>query len=255
MSATLQDALIASPVRIERIGDATLYLGDCRAVLPEIEADACITDPPYGVTSLEWDKPINGWSEMLPCRSLWCFGSMRFFMAARFPGWTYAQEVIWEKHNGSNSMADRFRRLHEIAVHFYRGPWADLYKSPVTTADATARSVRRKRRPPHWNDIGAHQYESQDGGPRLMGSVIYARSCHGYAVHPTQKPVEILRPLIEYSCPPGGTVLDPFGGSFSTAVAALSLGRKFLGIEVDPERFEVGCENLRQSLRQQGLFS
>lgn len=88
-----------------------------------------------------------------------------------------------------------------------------------------------------------------------MGSVIYARSCHGYAVHQTQKPVEILRPLIEYSCPVGGLVVDPFGGSFSTGVAALQLGRRFVGFEVDPERFEIGCQNLEQSLRQQRLFA
>ncbi len=243
--------------RVERIGDATLYLGDCRAMLSELDADCVVTDPPYGVTSLQWDKLVDGWLELVRAPQLWCFGSMRFFMSQRFPGWTYSQDVIWEKHNGSNSFADRFRRVHEIAVHFYRGAWGSLYKSPVTTPDATARTVRRKKRPPHWGggEIGGHHYESQDGGPRLMGSVIYARSCHGYAVHPTQKPVDLLRPLIEYSCPPSGTVLDPFGGSFSTGVAALQSGRKFIGIEVDPERFEVGCKNLREAMQQQRMFA
>jgi site-specific DNA-methyltransferase (adenine-specific) len=86
-------------------------------------------------------------------------------------------------------------------------------------------------------------------------SVIYARSCHGSAVHPTQKPVEILLPLIEYSCPPGGVVLDPFGGSFSTGVACHLSGRRFIGIESDPERFDIGCSNLADSLRQERLFA
>lgn len=58
-----------------------------------------------------------------------------------------------------------------------------------------------------------------------------------------------------YSCPPGGLVLDCFGGSFSTGVAALQLGRRFVGIEVDQERFSIGCKNLEDSLRQERLFA
>lgn len=243
-------------MRVERIGNATLYLGDCREILPTLQgADVCVTDPPYGVTSLEWDRTVDAWAEAVPTRSLWCFGSMRFFMAQQFPSWTYAQEIVWEKHNGSIFHADRFRRVHEFAVHFYRGEWATLYKAPVMRLDATARSLRRKARPAHTGNIGAASYASEDGGPRMERSVIYARSCHGSAVHPTQKPVEILQPLIEYSCPPDGIVLDPFGGSFSTGVACHNVGRKFVGIEIDRERFEIGCRNLEDALRQQRIFA
>lgn len=242
-------------MRKEVIRDATLYLGDCRDMLPSIEADCVVTDPPYGVTSLEWDKTVDGWQELLRARQLWCFGSMRFFLGATFPGWSYAQEVVWEKHNGSMFHADRFKRVHELSLHFYRGEWGSLYLQPQFTQDATARAVRRKQRPAHSGHIGAAAYASEDGGPRMMRSVIYARSMHGTAVHPTQKPVEILRPLIEYSCPPGGLVLDCFGGSFSTGVAALQTGRRFVGIEVDPERFDIGCRNLEDSLRQERLIA
>lgn len=224
-------------------------------MLPAIEADCVVTDPPYGVTSLEWDHTVDGWPELLRSRQLWCFGSMRFFLGAGFPGWTYAQDIVWEKHNGSSLLADRFRRVHEHALHFYRGEWAGIYKAPPMTMDATARAIRRKTKPQHWGGIGEGSYESEDGGPRMMRSVIYARSMHGSAVHPTQKPVEILSPLIEYSCPPGGLVLDCFGGSFSTGVAALQLGRKFVGIEVDRERFDIGCKHLADSLRQERLFA
>lgn len=239
----------------EVIGDATLYLADCREMLPAIEADCVVTDPPYGVTSLEWDRTVDGWPELLRSRSLWCFGSMRFFLGAAFPTWTYAQDIVWEKHNGSGIHADRFKRVHEHALHFYRGEWGTLYKAPQFTLDATARTVRRKTKPPHWGGIGDSSYASEDGGPRLMRSVIYARSMHGSAVHPTQKPVEILTPLIEYSCPPGGLVLDCFGGSFATGVAALQAGRRFVGIEVDPERFAIGCRNLEDSMRQERMFA
>jgi site-specific DNA-methyltransferase (adenine-specific) len=76
--------------------------------------------------------------------------------------------------------------------------------------------------------------------------VIYARSCHGYAVHPTQKPVEIITPLIEYSCPADGMVLDPFMGSGTTLVAARQLGRRAIGIEVEEKYCAAAVKRLRQ---------
>jgi site-specific DNA-methyltransferase (adenine-specific) len=164
---------------------------------------------------------------------------MRFFMASaehfRAAGWKYAQDCVWEKHNGSSFHADRLKRVHEHAVQFYPSsvPWADIYKKPVTTPDATARAVRRKKRPPHTGHIEASSYTSEDGGPRLMRSVIAVRSCHGYAEHPTQKPEGIIAPLIEFSCPPCGTVGDWFAGSGSVGVTALKLGRSYVGCEID----------------------
>jgi len=223
-------------------------------MLSAMEADCVVTDPPYGVTSLDWDRTVQGWHEQIRSRQLWCFGSMRFFLNESFSGWTYAQDIVWEKHNGSGIHADRFKRVHEHVVHFYRGEWGTLYTEPQFTRDATARTVRRKTKPPHWGGIGDSSYASEDGGPRLQRSVIYARSMHGMALHPTQKPVAILRPLIAYSCPPGGVVLDCFGGSFSTGVAAIEVGRRFIGIEADPRRFDIGCRNLEDSLRQERMF-
>jgi len=167
--------------------------------------------------------------------------------AADFKDWSIAQDCVWEKHNGSNAFADRFRRVHEHAIQLYRGRWQTIHKTPLFTNDAIARSVRRKKRPPQWGDIGASAYVSQDGGPRLMRSVMFARSCHGFAQHPTQKPVEILRPLIEYSCPAAGVVLDPFMGVGSTGVAAMQTGRRFIGVELDPKYFAVAKQRLREA--------
>lgn len=243
-------------MKIETIGNATLYLGDCLELLPEIpDADVVVTDPPYGVTSLTWDQRVVGWADLLPTKCLWVFGSLRFFMAEQFSGWSYAQEIIWEKHNGSIFHADRFRRVHEFAVQFYRGGWAALYKAPQFTLDATPRSVRRKQRPAHSGHIEGSTYVSEDGGPRLQRSVIYARSCHGSADHPTQKPIEILAPLIAYSCPPGGIVLDPFMGAGSTGVAATNGARRFVGIEIEPRYFDAACRRIEDAQRQQRLFA
>ncbi len=55
----------------------TIYHGDCRDFLGLLEADACLADPPYGDTSLHWDKQVEGWLEDLQVDQLWCFGSMR----------------------------------------------------------------------------------------------------------------------------------------------------------------------------------
>jgi site-specific DNA-methyltransferase (adenine-specific) len=59
-----------------------------------------------------------------------------------------------------------------------------------------------------------------------MRSVIHAKSMRGKAIHPTEKPVEVLSPLIEYSVPPGGTALDVFGGSCSLGIAIRQLNAK-----------------------------
>lgn len=178
---------------------------------------------------------------------MWCFGSLRMFLDHKeeFVGWKLSQEVIWHKHNGTNPFNDRFRQVHEVAAHFYQGKWAQIYKAPVHTNDAKARVVRRKKRPPQWGDIGEHRYRSEDGGPRLMTSVIYARSCHGFALHPTEKPEAILQPLIEYSVPPAGTVLDPFAGSGSTLAVAKSMGRRAIGIEADKRYCRLIAERLQ----------
>ena len=141
--------------------DVTIYRGDCLRVLPHLPArsvDLILTDPPYGDTSLGWDVPVRRWLPLAarclkPSGSLWCFGSLRAFLAhaAEFRGWKLAQDVVWEKHNGSNFHADRFRRVHEHAVQFYPASarWAAIYKAPVTTDDAVKRVVRQKTRPPH----------------------------------------------------------------------------------------------------------
>lgn len=230
--------------------NVTLYHGDCREIAPTLDVDAAvITDPPYGQTSLPWDRWVDGWLQALPFRSLWCFGTLRMFMdhAGDFTaaGFKLSQDVIWEKHNGSSFHADRFRRVHEQAAHFYRGAWDAVYKVVPTTPDATARTVRRKQRPPHMGHIEAGSYASQDGGPRQVRSVMRVRSTHGYAEHPTQKPLGILLPLIENAVPEiGGCVVDPFAGSGSHLIAAAQFGASAIGIEIDERNCEIAARRL-----------
>jgi site-specific DNA-methyltransferase (adenine-specific) len=227
------------PVKI-LTGDALERLRE----MPAGSVDMILTDPPYGETSLKWDRLVQGWQaealRLLKSHgSMWVFGSLKSHMKSSpyFEGWRIAQDIVWEKHNGSGAAADRFRRVHEIAVQYYPAarPWADIYKAPVFTNDAVALKLRRNTKPTQWGDMGKSFYEVEDGGPRLARSVFCVQSCHGYAEHPTQKPVALLQPLIQYSCPEGGLVLDPFAGSGSTGIAADSIGRNAILIEINPE--------------------
>lgn len=246
----------ADPTPYFSDGSVTLYLGKAEVVLPMLpdrtRFDCAIVDPPYGETSLRWDRWIPALPGLLAnvTASMWCFGSMRMFLAhtGDFHAWKFGQDVVWEKHNGSGFHADRFKRVHENAVHWYRGDWSAVYKAVPTTSDATRRTVRRKERPAHTGVIADSTYTSEDGGPRLMRSVIYCRSMHGRALHPTEKPSGILEPLIEYACPPDGTVIDPTAGSGAVLAAARATGRKAVGIEVDERYCEVIAKRLEQGV-------
>ncbi|TAA54041.1 site-specific DNA-methyltransferase [Shinella sp. JR1-6] len=224
------------------------------ADLPDESVDCVLTDPPYGETSLEWDKWPTGWPALVrrvlkKTGSMWVFGSTRMFFdhVEEFRGWRLSHDIVWEKHNGTGLFNDRFRRVHELALHFYRddAQWADVYKQPQFTNDARARVVRKKGRPAQWiGATGETVYRSEDGGPRLMRSVMFCRSEHGRAVHPTQKPVSIVEPLLLYACPPGGTVLDLFAGSGTTGLAAKVHDRRAILIEGKPEFARLAAQRL-----------
>ena len=236
-----------------------IITGDCREImstLPDASFDCILTDPPYGETSLAWDKRVGNWPSLVrrllkPTGSMWVFGSLRMFMedAAVFheAGWRMSHDVVWEKHNGSGLFNDRFRRVHEVAVHWYLSDtkWKNVWKAPQFTNDATARTVRKKTRPAQWiGATGDTTYRSEDGGPRLMRSVQFVRSEHSRAQHPTQKPLGIVEPLLRYACPVGGHVLDPFGGSGTTGLAAKQNGMDATIIEISPAYAAIASNRL-----------
>lgn len=231
-----------------------LYLGDCRELLPtlDIAPDAAIVDPPYGETSLGWDRWPDGWPSLIPGSSMWCFGSMRMFLERRdeFAGWKLSQDVVWEKHNGSGFQVDRFKCVHELAVHWYREAWRDVrhepprerWTGPPNTGGGSAMLGSRQ----HTGAMADRRWF--DDGTRITRSVIRSRSMQGRAIHPTEKPAAILTPLIEYAVPPGGLVLDPMAGSCSTAVAAKLTGRRAVCIEAHEPYVEAAARRLDQGV-------
>lgn len=231
-----------------------LYLGDCRELLPELglQADLIVTDPPYGETSLTWDRWPDGWPALAAtaASSMWCFGSMRMFLQrnAEFgaAGWQLSQDVVWEKANGSGFAADRFRRVHEHATHWYLGAWSGQHHDvPRTAYSGKDKHARRTDQPGHTGTVNGYVYE--DDGTRLMRSVVRLPSMHGRALHPTEKPTGLLDPLIRYACPLGGLVLDLFAGSGSTLDAARQCGRRAVGIEANEQYVEAAARRLQQA--------
>lgn len=239
-------------------GQVTLHLGDCREILPDlgVTADCVVADPPYGETSLAWDRWPHGWLEVAATvtRSLWCFGSMRMFLGhgGEFTAadWKLSQDVIWEKNTGSGATADRFYRVHEHALHWYSGQWRDLHHEVLRVPASPEKIARNGSAPrlttgPHRGEYGTASGWTETG-MRLMRSVIRAPSLRGRAIHPTEKPLDILTPLIAYTCPPGGLVIDPFAGSGSTLAAARDLGHRAIGIEADERYAERAARRLSQ---------
>jgi DNA modification methylase len=236
-------------------GQVTLYHGDCRDLLPAlgVTADCIVADPPYGETSLPWDRWPDGWLQAAAgvTRSLWCFGSLRMFLDRHdeFMGWRLSQDVIWEKHNGSGFHADRFKRVHEQVTHWYRGDWASIHHDTPREAGgqrtATVPSTGPDRAP-HIGKIANSNYI--DDHMRLVRSVIRRHNRHRRAIHPTEKPTGLLEPLIAYACPPSGLVVDPFAGSGSTLDAARGAGRHAIGIEVDERYCELAARRLSQGM-------
>jgi site-specific DNA-methyltransferase (adenine-specific) len=228
-----------------------LYHGDMREILPalNLQANLIVADPPYAETSLDWDRWPEGWPTLAAkaASSMWCFGSMRMFLDRRgeFGDWKLSQDVIWEKHNGSGFAKDRFRRVHEHALHWYRGPWRSLYRQtprvPSTGGHQGGPATRSGIA--HTGAITTQRWT--DDGTRLVRSVIKARSAHHAAIHPTEKPiVGLLEHLISYACPPGGLVVDPFAGSGSTLDAARQSGRRAIGIEAHEPYAEAAAHRL-----------
>lgn len=234
-------------------GEVQLFHGDMREVVPALglQADLVLADPPYSETSLAWDRWPDGWPTIAAAvaSSLWCFGSMRMFLerVSEFADWKLSQDVVWEKPTGTGLAADRFRRVHEHATHWYRGDWATCHHNAVREQWHGQNNGRRSKgasKGAHLGEAGNRAYT--DDGTRLVRSVLRVANLRQRSIHPTEKPLGILAPLIEYACPSGGLVLDPFAGSGSTLDAARQSGRRAIGIEADERYCEAAARRLDQ---------
>lgn len=195
------------------IGRATLYLGDCRDVLPGLGGvDAVVTDPPYGIgitrsNRLAVSRGMGGksWDDETPDAAFMAQMLARGKQAIVWGGNYFDLPparciLVWDKQNDGRDFADL-----EMA-------WSNI--------DAVARIFRLR------------PMNMDDG-----------------KVHPTQKPVRLMKWCIDKLDAPQ-TILDPFCGSGSTGVAAVQMGRSFVGIERDPDYFALACDRIEKAQRQ-----
>jgi hypothetical protein len=206
----------------------TIYHGDWRDVLPYVEADVLVTDPPYGI----------GWKQC------------GYVDAGRNPALSVHDGIV---NDGDTSERDA------IAIE-WDGPGL-IFGSPDADRPASASRTLIWKKPPQSGVLGASYWRRDIEAVFVVGkwpmrnvrrSSVYetaggvlGRQLSG---HPHAKPVGLMCELIE-ACPPG-VILDPFMGSGSTLRAAKDLGRKAIGIELE----EKYCKLAADRMRQEGLF-
>ncbi len=240
--------------RCEVIGDATLYMGDCREVLPTLGAvDHVICDPPY--------------EEIMHAAK----GS-----AARRIRTDGRDEIKALDFQSIDSIRDEVARL---IAEVCEG-WALIFCAPEGVgrwADAINATPAKYKRACVWiKPDSTPQLNGQ--GPAMGAENFVAAWCgQGYATwnrggkrgvythltnppdregsHPTEKPLRLMTDLITDFTKPGQLICDPFMGSGTTGVACLMHGRRFIGIEQSEKWFDLACRRIEQANRQPRLFA
>lgn len=238
--------------RKEQIGDCTLYLGDCLEIMPTLGAvDAVVTDPPYGAdethkshlstTTLRNGKPagqvlgFDGWTEdeavyrvrqFCAVARSWVVMTFEWkFMKALHDDGTLLRFGIWRKPDGAPQFTGDRPGMGWEAVAVCHGR--------VRARGGDNRKV--------WNGGGKHAVWTHAKGSNDSG-------------HPTGKPYGLFAEFVRDFTQPRELVLDPFMGSGTTGVACVQLGRKFIGIEIEPSYFDTACKRIEKAHRQGDLF-
>ena len=208
------------------IGNATLYLGDCMDILPTLnKVDAVITDPPYGIN--ENSKKVASRGNMAVPKDYGDFD--------------------WDKAPPPDELIELIRTKGKYQA-FFGGNYFTL---PPTSCWLVWDKLNGD------NDFADCEL-AWTNWPKAVRRLQWRwngmiRQGNEERFHPTQKPLEVMKWVIEL-CPKSETILDPFMGSGTTGVAAIQMGRKFIGIEREPKYFEIACKRIEQAVAQPQLF-
>lgn len=250
----------------------TLIHGDCLEEMDKliddgVKVDLVLTDPPYGTTACKWDTiiPLEEMWERLnqityPTSPILIFATQPFLTELIHSNIkNFKFNWIWDKHYVSTPFMKEKRplRVHEeIAVFYKKQPFYNPQRIPKKVyGDRTCTSEYAKKVTIQHSEIhggsGPRTHWYVDDGTRFPQTIIshfssQANECqNAKRVHPTQKPVELLKYLINTYSKDNDTVLDFTMGSGSTGVACLETARNFIGIELDEKYYNIAKERCR----------
>jgi DNA modification methylase len=211
------------------IGDATLYLGDCREILPTLgKVDAVVTDPPYGIGA---DKGHSG--------------ARSFNGSKPIPQNSYDDE--WDDTRPDPTIFKAILDISERQII-----WGGNYFADLLPAQGKWLWWDKCQTMPTYGD-GELAWTNLEGTvPKKFtyaNNKLFADRVERF--HPTQKPLPLINWCLRFV---DGTVLDPFMGSGTTGVACAKLGRKFIGIEIEPKYFDIACRRIEKAYAQPDMF-
>jgi len=201
-----------------------LYLGDCRDILPTFgRVDAVVTDPPYGISFIS-NHRTESYAAIENDTEKWPLELMTTFPVRHskyiFCRWDDLQRVL------------KPRSL----ITWVKNNWSmgDLEHEHARQTEVVLFYVGPE-----------HFFPNK----RPTDVVFAPRTDNNF--HPTEKPISLMSSIIQWT---DGTILDPFMGSGSTGVAAVKVGRKFIGIEKDPGYFDIACKRISEAFNQPDMF-
>jgi site-specific DNA-methyltransferase (adenine-specific) len=236
--------------------------------IPDQSVDMVCVDPPYGTTSIEWDKVLDHkvmWAELerivKPKGNIVIFGSQPFtsLVIASKIDW-FRHELIWNKNKcGSPGLAKyRPQKVHENIMIFSKES-GGTYNPIMEEGEAYKREAKDKEKG-YGTGKNSHGYGFGNNGKPYLGgenhgtrypkSILHASRNFSaqQTVHPTQKPTNVLNWLIMTYSNPGDTVMDFTMGSGSCGVSAKLTGRNFIGVEMTEEYFKIAETRINQTV-------
>jgi site-specific DNA-methyltransferase (adenine-specific) len=240
----------------------TLYQGDCLEVMKEIESnsiDLIICDLPYGCLAggCDWDLKIDlnqFWEQVKRIRRSdhtptihFCTTKFGYELIQSNPD-EFRYDLVWDKQRGVSFLSANKMpmRSHEMIYIFSKA--GAFYQRKDIEGDFKKWTRYRSDTESkfHSRQYGVSKNTSEEGqeGKRCALSVIKTITTYTRKGHPTEKPKELYRWLIERYCPPTGTVLDPTFGSGNSVFTAFELGRSAIGIEKDEAFFDKASEKI-----------
>lgn len=250
-----------------------LYQGDCLEIMDKlieegIKVDMILTDPPYGTTACRWDSIIpldEMWGRLnkliKPNGAIVLFGSQPFTTSLIYSNIKhFKHQWIWNKSSAGNVLVAKYQPLkveEEILVFTKKGERVNYY--PIFTLDNKRDLTKEKpsvKQSDMFNEIKSGEFykteKNKKGTQRYPKNIInistQSTECaNSKRVHPTQKPVALLEYLIKTYTNEGNLALDFTMGSGSTGVACLNTNRRFIGIELDENYFNIAKNRLEET--------